>query len=176
MPSAMPRHPRFTDLFSPLELASFFAQHQAAVDVSLDRPSFCFFRVWLRFLLFLFRTRMSVPLSRTGCRLRPNFLPSWSLPSVHPNISTNLSHSPRRRNRAQRVRSLSSLRLARCRRRGGGLIGPLPAVSASKFPKNRSDRRRHTPCFSMQQVRAERAAFADSNLAFASRRRSRSVC
>ena len=89
MTPAMPRHPRFTDSFSSLELASFFAQLRAAIDVSLYRPSFCFFRVWLRFLLFLFRVRVSVPVSRAACRVRPNFLPSSSPPSVHPNISVN---------------------------------------------------------------------------------------
>ena len=108
----MSRHPRFTDSFSSLELASFFAQLRAAIGVSLYRPSFCFFRVWLRFLLFLFRVRVSVPVSRAACRVRPNLLPSSSPPSVHPNTSVNPSHSPRRRNRAQPVRSLSSLRLA----------------------------------------------------------------
>ena len=93
--------PAVHDSFSSLELASFFARLRAAIDVSLYRPSSCFFRVWLRFLLFLFRIRVSVPVSRTACRVRPNFLPSSSPPSAHPTASVYPSHSPRRRNRAQ---------------------------------------------------------------------------
>ena len=85
------------------ELASFFAQLRAAIGISLDRPAFCVFRVWLRFLLFLFRVRVSVPVSRAACRVRPTFPPSSSAPSLHPNISINPFHSPRRRNRTQRV-------------------------------------------------------------------------
>jgi hypothetical protein len=89
--------------FASRELASFFAQLAADIGVSLDRPSFCVFRVWLRFLLFLFRVRVSVPVSRAACRVRQTFPPSSSAPSLHPNISVNPFHSPRPRNRAQRV-------------------------------------------------------------------------
>ena len=88
-----------------------FAQLRAAVGVSLDPPSFCFFRVWLCFSLFLFRIRVSVPVSRAACRVRPNSVRSSSAPSVHPKVSVNPSDSPRRRNGAQPVRWLSSLRL-----------------------------------------------------------------
>jgi hypothetical protein len=94
---AMSRHPRFTDSFSSLELASFFAQLRTAIGVSFDRPWFCVYRVWLCFLLFLFRVRVSVPVSRATCRVRPNVHPSSPSHSMHSDISANSSHSPRRR-------------------------------------------------------------------------------
>jgi hypothetical protein len=72
----MSRYLRSTDSFSPLELASFFAQHRAAVDASLDWPSFCFFRVWLRFSAFLVRR------SRVYPRLKTRLPPSAEVPSV----------------------------------------------------------------------------------------------
>ena len=58
---AIPRHPPFTDSFASQKLASFFAQLQVTIDISLDRPSFCVFRVWLRCLLFLFTARVFNP-------------------------------------------------------------------------------------------------------------------
>jgi hypothetical protein len=106
---AMSRYAQSTDSFSSLKLASFFAQLRAALGVSPYRPSFCCSRVWLRFSLFLLRVRRSVPVSKAACRDGPNFVPSWCLPSVHPDISVNRSYSPRRRNRVQPVQSLSAL-------------------------------------------------------------------
>src|SRR5437764_1020895 len=70
------RHPRSTDWISSLELASFFAQLRAAIGVSLDRTSFCFVRVWLRFFAFL------VLHSGDGPRLESGLPLSAELPSV----------------------------------------------------------------------------------------------
>ena len=66
---------------SSLELASFFAQLRAAIGVSLYRPSFCCFRVWLRFLLFLFRVRVSRPRLKSGLP-RSAELPSVIVPTL----------------------------------------------------------------------------------------------
>jgi hypothetical protein len=85
------------------KLASFFDQIRVVIDISLDWPSSCVFRVWLRFLLFSFSAHVAVPVSRAACRLRPNLLPSSSPPSVHPNNSVNLPHPPPRRNGADRA-------------------------------------------------------------------------
>ncbi len=73
MPAEISRHPWFPSTFSSLELASFFAHLQAAIGVSLFRPSSCFFRVWLRFFLFLFRVRV--------CVTRPAELPPVIVPT-----------------------------------------------------------------------------------------------
>src|SRR3954447_9011475 len=60
-----------------LELASFFVQLRAAIDVSRYRPSFCFSRVWLRFLPF------SSSASACLCpRLESWLPPSAKLPTV----------------------------------------------------------------------------------------------
>jgi hypothetical protein len=49
MPPDMPRHPRSSESFSSLELASIFAQLRLAIGVSLDFQSFYVVQVWLRF-------------------------------------------------------------------------------------------------------------------------------
>jgi hypothetical protein len=80
----MSRHPRSTNSFPLLELASFFAQLRAIIGVSLDRPSFYFFSGLALILLFLFCIRVSLPVSSAACRVRPRFLPSSPALSVRP--------------------------------------------------------------------------------------------